>query len=83
MSMKTNEIDDIKVRIQAEIDKIYGAMGAVQIILPGKTPCGRCYEPAHITREVPSAFPGVKPMPVCVRCAAQAEELGVEVREIL
>jgi len=82
MSMKTNEIVKIKERIQTEIDKIYGAMATI-IILPGKTPCGRCYEPAHITREVPSAFPGVKPMPVCVRCAAQAEELGVEVREIL
>jgi hypothetical protein len=57
-------------------------MGVI-IILPAKTPCGRCYELAYITREVPSLSPDIKPLPVCLACAAEAERLGVEVREIL
>ncbi len=79
--MNANEIVKIKERIQAEIDAIHGITATI-LILPGKTPCGRCGELARITREVPSAFPGVKSLPVCTTCAQEAERLGVEVRDI-
>jgi hypothetical protein len=77
-----NEIVKIKERIQAEINKLYGAMGVI-VVLPGKTPCGRCYELAYITREVHWGLPDLEPTPVCLNCAAEAERLGVEVRDIL
>lgn len=77
-----NEIDAIKARIQEEIDKVHGK-DAEMFIIPAESPCGRCGNRARITREVPSAFPGVKPMPVCGPCANEAERFGLIVREIL
>jgi hypothetical protein len=78
-----NEIVKIKERIQAEINKIYGMTGGALVILSAKTPCGRCYELAYITREVHWGLPELQPTPVCLACAAEAERLGVEVRDIV
>ena len=76
------DIDAIKARIQEEIDKIYGKDAAL-FIIPAESSCGRCGNRARITREVPSAFPGVKPMQVCGQCANEAERFGLTVREIV
>jgi bacterioferritin-associated ferredoxin len=77
-----NEIVKIKERIQAEINKIHG-ITATMIILPGKTPCGRCYELARIIQEVQYDLPDLDPVPVCGSCAQAAKELGLQVREIV